>query len=42
MIGLLLFFAVIALLGAFGLVTDSRDSADWKPTDGGTRAPRRE
>jgi hypothetical protein len=40
MIGLLLFFAVIALMGAFGVTADSRDSADWKPTDDGTRAPR--
>jgi hypothetical protein len=40
MIGILLFFAVIALLGASGRTADSRDSADWKPTDHGTRAPR--
>jgi hypothetical protein len=38
MIGLLLFFAVISLMGAFGWTADSRDSADWKPTDNGTRA----
>jgi hypothetical protein len=40
MIGILLFFAVIALMGGFGLTADSRDSADWKPTDNGTRAHR--
>jgi hypothetical protein len=40
MIGMLLFFAVIALMGAFGWTADSRDSADWKPTNHGTRAPR--
>jgi hypothetical protein len=40
MIGLLLFFAVISLMGAFGWTADSRDSADWKPTNDGTRAAR--
>ena len=36
----LAFFALIALAGALGLTTDSRDSADWKPTTDGTRAGR--
>lgn len=40
MLGILLFFAVIALMGAFGWTADSRDSADWKPTTDGMRAPR--
>ena len=35
-----LFLVLIALASAFGFVADSRDSADWKPTDHGTRAPR--
>jgi hypothetical protein len=38
-IAALLFFVLIALAAAFGLTTDSRDSADWKPTVDGTRAP---
>jgi hypothetical protein len=38
-IAALLFFVLIALAGAFGLTADSRDSADWKPTVDGTRAP---
>jgi hypothetical protein len=36
----LLFFVLIALASAFGLTADSRDSADWKPTTDGVRAPR--
>ena len=36
----LAFFVLIALAAAFGLTTDSRDSADWKPTTDGTRAGR--
>jgi hypothetical protein len=38
-IAVLLFFVLIALATAFGLTADSRDSADWKPTVDGTRAP---
>jgi hypothetical protein len=37
---LLLFFAFILLLAlasALGLTVDSRDSADWKPTNDGRR-----
>jgi hypothetical protein len=37
---LAIFFVVIAVLAAFGLTADSRDSADWKPTTDGVRAPR--
>ncbi|MFY1579008.1 hypothetical protein ACN26Z_29385 [Verrucosispora sp. WMMD703] len=33
----LLFFLTLALLSALGLTADSRDSADWKPSDGGRR-----
>jgi len=35
-----LFFVLLALAAALGLVADSRDSADWKPTDHGVRAAR--
>jgi hypothetical protein len=42
---LLVVFAIIALLGiasALGLSFDSRDGADWRPSDGGRRVrPRR-
>lgn len=34
---LLAFFLLIALAGGAGMTVDSRDSADWKPTDGGRR-----
>lgn len=34
----LFFFALIALLSALGLVADSRDSADWKPSLDGVRS----
>jgi len=38
-------FLIIVLLfagaSAAGLTVDSRDSADWAPTDGGRRVPRR-
>ncbi|WP_111313872.1 hypothetical protein [Micromonospora phaseoli] len=33
----LLFFLLLAGLSAAGLTADSRDSADWKPSDGGRR-----
>jgi hypothetical protein len=36
---LLLFFAAVAVAGATGLVADSRDFADWRPTNGGFREP---
>ena len=39
-IAILLFFAVLAIAAAVGLTADSRDSADWKPTVDGMRAPR--
>ncbi|HEU4348964.1 MAG TPA: hypothetical protein VFR35_14395 [Actinoplanes sp.] len=35
-----LFLVLIALAAALGLVADSRDSADWKPTSNGVRAAR--
>jgi hypothetical protein len=35
-----LFLVLIALAAALGLVADSRDSADWKPSLHGTRASR--
>ena len=34
----LLFFVLLAIAAATGLTVDSRDSADWKPTDDGERA----
>lgn len=35
---LLLFFLVaLTLASAFGLTADTRDSADWKPTEEGRR-----
>jgi hypothetical protein len=37
---ILLFFVAIIVASALGLVADSRDSADWKPTDHGVRAAR--
>jgi hypothetical protein len=36
----LLFFVLLAVAAAAGLTVDSRDSADWKPTMDGRRAPR--
>ena len=35
---LALFFLVILIAAVSGKVTDTRDSADWKPTEGGFRA----
>ena len=37
---ILVFLVLIALASAFGLVKDSRDSADWKPSVQGVRAGR--
>ncbi len=34
------FFLLIELASILGLVSDSRDSADWKPTTNGMRAAR--
>ncbi|MEV6631089.1 hypothetical protein AB0M54_10075 [Actinoplanes sp. NPDC051470] len=39
-IGVLLFLVLIALAARFGLVADSRDSADWKPSSDGMRRAR--
>ena len=36
-IALAIFFLVITAFSITGRVKDSRDSADWKPTDGGFR-----
>ena len=36
-LGVLIFFLLITLASIAGKVADSRDSADWKPTDGGFR-----
>lgn len=33
----LLFLVLLAVASAAGLTADTRDSADWKPTDGGRR-----
>jgi hypothetical protein len=35
-----LFLVLLFLASALGLVTDSRDSADWKPSTQGVRAGR--
>jgi hypothetical protein len=35
-----LFIVLLGLASLAGWTVDSRDSADWKPTDGGFRAPR--
>jgi hypothetical protein len=37
---LLAFFALLALASALGWTKDSRDSADWTPSDDGRRRPR--
>ena len=34
---ILFFFVSLALASALGLGADSRDSADWKPSDNGRR-----
>jgi hypothetical protein len=39
-LAVLVFFVLLAIAAAAGLTADSRDSADWKPTTDGTRAPR--
>jgi hypothetical protein len=37
---LVAFLLGLGLASHLGLTVDSRDSADWAPTDGGFRAPR--
>lgn len=37
---LLLFFVVLAVASIFGWTSDSRDSADWKPSESGRRRSR--
>ncbi|HEY7271277.1 MAG TPA: hypothetical protein VH502_00995 [Actinoplanes sp.] len=39
-IAVLIFFLLLALAAATDHTADSRDSADWKPTLDGRRAPR--
>jgi hypothetical protein len=39
-IAVLIFFVLLVVAAATGLTADSRDSADWKPTLDGRRAPR--
>ncbi|WP_182910375.1 hypothetical protein [Micromonospora endophytica] len=34
---LLIFLLLLTFASAVGLTADSRDSADWKPSDGGRR-----
>lgn len=34
---ILLFFVLLATASAIGVTADSRDYADWKPTDAGRR-----
>jgi hypothetical protein len=36
-LGIVVFLLFIALASMVGRVADSRDSADWKPTNGGFR-----
>lgn len=38
-LGLAVFFLLISLASMFGRVADSRDNADWKPTNEGFRTP---
>jgi hypothetical protein len=33
-----IFFVLLLVASIAGLTADSRDSADWKPTDGGFRS----
>jgi hypothetical protein len=39
---LLLFFAALLVAAIFGRTSDSRDFADWRPTDQGVRRSPRE
>ena len=39
-IAVLVFFVLLAVAAATGHTADTRDSADWKPTLDGRRAPR--
>lgn len=36
-LGIAVFFLLITLASMFGRTADSRDSADWKPSDEGFR-----
>jgi hypothetical protein len=37
-IAMAIFFVLLLIASIAGLTVDSRDSADWKPTDGGFRS----
>jgi hypothetical protein len=37
----LMFLAALGVAGWLGWAADSRDGADWAPSDGGLRVPRR-
>jgi hypothetical protein len=37
-LGIALFFLLITVASMTGRTTDTRDSADWKPTNDGTRS----
>jgi hypothetical protein len=37
-LGILIFFLLIALASMVGKTADTRDSADWKPTNDGFRS----
>jgi hypothetical protein len=37
-IAMAIFFLILTLAAVAGLTVDTRDSADWKPSDGGYRA----
>lgn len=37
---MLLFFLLIAAAAAFGVIADSRDGADWRPSADGDRVAR--
>jgi hypothetical protein len=36
---LLVLFVLLAVASVLGWTADSRDGADWRPTDGGQRRP---
>jgi len=39
-LALLVIIVLLGVASMLGWTVDSRDSADWKPTDDGQRAPR--
>lgn len=38
-VALLVFFVLLVAASLLGWTADSRDGADWRPTDGGIRRP---